>query len=642
MCGIAGILHFDQAREVPKGMIRQMCDTLMHRGPDAFGEYVNGNIALGMRRLSIIDLQTGRQPIANEDESHWIVLNGEIYNYRELRKDLQAKGHRFRTLTDTEVILHLYEDLGESCVERLRGMFAFAIWDARRQALVLARDRLGIKPLYFAHLPDALLFASEIKALLAHPRVLRELRPEALFEYFTHLCVPGHLSIFRQISKLPPGHVMTIRGGHVSIRQYWDVLPTPLEGRSPDLWIEELRSRLEDAVTSHMVADVPIGAFLSGGLDSGAMVALMSRSATAPVRTFTVGFSFPEGNFDERMPARQVAQRYGTDHTECLLEPQISEIFPNLVRAFDEPFADSSAIPNWLICRETSRQVKVALSGLGADELFGGYERYVGFRLAERYQRLPEGIRWLVRALASSLPSGNGSSYMLDRVKRFATFADLPPAERYRCFLAAFEDPAEILHPDLHASARSRYARYQEIIQGLPIHDPLDLPLFADLRLYLPDDLLTLTDRVSMAHSLEVRVPFLDHTLVEFVARMPAALKVRGHQKKYLFRRAVASWLPHSHLSRPKQGFSIPLASWFRGSLRTLLTDLVESRACRESSWLNWTAVKRLVAEHLSGGQNHENRLWALLCFLEWERQYVSDLRPTPDGQMIYPATSTA
>jgi asparagine synthase (glutamine-hydrolysing) len=622
-------------------MIRRMCDTLKHRGPDAFGEYVHGNIALGMRRLSIIDLDTGQQPIANEDESHWIVFNGEIYNYRELRKDLQSRGHLLRTHTDTEVILHLYEELGESCVERLRGMFAFAIWDTRRQALVLARDRLGIKPLYFAHLPDALLFASEIKALLAHPEVQRELCPEALFEYFTHLCVPGHLSIFRRISKLAPGQVMTIRGGQVSIRQYWDATPAPVEDRSPDLWIEELRSHLEDAVSSHMVADVPIGAFLSGGLDSGTMVALMSRSATAPVRTFTIGFSFPEGSFDERMPARQVAERYETLHNECLLESEISEVFPALVRTFDEPFADSSAIPNWLICRETSRQVKVALSGLGGDELFGGYERYVGFRMAEGYRRTPSVFRSLVRTLASCLPAGNGSSYHLDRFKRFATFADLPPLERYRCFLAAFKDPAEILHPDLHESARPQHARYQEIVQGLRIHDPLDLPLFADLRLYLPDDLLTLTDRVSMAHSLEVRVPYLDHKLVEFVARMPASLKVRGHQKKYLFRRAVAPWVPHTHLSRVKQGFSIPLASWFRGSLRTLLTDLVGTQACRESPWLNWMAVKRLVDEHLSGRQNHENRLWALLCFLEWERQYVREIPSPALDQLRDAATSS-
>jgi len=632
VCGIAGIVHFDSSNPVSSRALQEMCDALTHRGPDDSGTYVNKGVGLGMRRLSIIDLSTGHQPITNEDGTIWIVFNGEIYNYQELRRQLETRGHQLKTTTDTEVIIHLYEDHGEECVHFLRGMFAFAIWDDRQQALLLARDRLGIKPLYYSQTPRRLMFASELKALLTHPETAREIDPLALNEYFTHLCVPGELSIFKAVKKLPPAHVLLYRNGQADLRQYWHAQPAPDEMRTEEEWIEQLQDHLRMAVGLHLVADVPLGAFLSGGLDSGAMIALMARESAEPIRTFTVGLSFPEGNFDEREPAKRVAERYGTQHTECLLASEISDIIPRVVGAFDEPFADSSAIPNWLICRETARHVKVALSGLGGDELFGGYERYVGFRLAETYRKLPRVIRSLARRLAFAAPAGNGSSYLLDRVKRFAAFADRPPADRYRGFFTAFDNPSDILHPDLHSSVRSQKTRYDEILRGLQVHDPLDLPLFADLRLYLPDDLLTLTDRVSMAHSLEVRVPFLDHELVEFVAQMPARLKVRGFRKKILFRRAISAWIPPENLNRRKQGFSVPLASWLTGSLQPLLIDLVHSRECRESAWLNHNAIHRLVDDHLTGRRNHEVRLWAIICFLEWQHQYLQ--APIASGRL--------
>jgi len=600
-----------------------MCDALVHRGPDDFGQWVDGHVGIGMRRLSIIDLQTGQQPITNEDGTIRVVFNGEIYNYRQLRKDLVTKGHRFRTTSDTEVIVHLFEEHGEACVQHLRGMFAFAIWDSRHQVLLLARDRLGIKPLCYAELPEGLIFASEIKGLLTHPRIPRDLDPEAVGEYFTHLCVPGGLSLFKAIRKLPPAHILICRHGRVRVTRYWHVQPHPDFRLSEVEWIEQLKLLLRETVDLHLLADVPVGAFLSGGLDSGAMVALMAEASAEPIRTFAVGFAADAGRFDEREPARAVANRYATIHRECLLEADVTDILPRIIRAFDEPFADSSAIPNWLICQETTRHVKVVLSGLGGDELFGGYERYVGLQLGEQYRRIPRPLRLAIAKLVRNFPNGNGSSYLPDRLKRFVAAGELSSADRYRSFIDTFWGDENILHPDLKSSLSLRTSRYEQVIDELAIHHILDIGLFADLYLYLPDDLLTLTDRVSMAHSLEVRVPFLDHRLVEFMARMPARFKVRGFQKKYLFRKAIASWLPKGHLNRPKQGFSVPMAAWLKGPLRPMLSDLAESQRWRESPWLNHLAIGRLIDEHLIGRANHENKLWALICFSEWERQYT-------------------
>jgi asparagine synthase (glutamine-hydrolysing) len=563
-----------------------------------------------MRRLSIIDLATGEQPITNEDGTVWIVFNGEIYNYRTLRKDLKAWGHRFRKTSDTEVIVHLYEEMDEDCVQQLRGMFAFAIWDAKKRALLLARDRLEIKPLYYAETPDGLIFGSELKALLTHPAVPRKINPEAVFEYFTHLCIPGNLSIFQSIRKLPAAHVLTYSRGHTSLSRYWHIQPSPDYRPTEEDWIQELRSYLRDAVESHLVADVPVGAFLSGGLDSGTMVALMAQASQEPIRTFTVGFTMDRlGRFDERVSARTVAERYDTNHHECLLDADVTELLPQIVSAFDEPFADSSAIPNWLVCKETARHVKVALSGLGADELFGGYERYVGLRLGEAYHRIPCLLRLAIAKIIRLLPAGDGVSYRNDRLKRFVAAGEMLSADRYRSFITAFNDARVILHPDVFASLADTDRYYDHVIRELRIRDILDLGLFTDLYLYLPDDLLPLSDRVSMAHSLEVRVPFLDHDLVEFTARIPARLKVHGLQKKFIFRKAIAPWVPREHFTRPKQGFSVPIAAWLRGSLRPMLCDLVGNPICRTSPWLNQSAIQQMIDEHLAGTHNHEGRL---------------------------------
>lgn len=622
MCGIAGIAHANNDHPVRAEDISVMCDQIAHRGPDHFGHRVMGHVGLGMRRLSIIDLHTGEQPISNEDGTVWIVFNGEIYNFRSLRRELEAKGHVFRTGSDTEVIVHLYEEFGLECVGKLRGMFAFAIWDERRKRLFIARDRLGIKPLYYVDSGDKFFFASEIKALTAIPKVPRQVSADAVFEYFTHMCVPGALSIYSAIHKLPAGHRLVYESGKTRVEQYWELSQQIDSSKDERTWIELLRERLFDAVSSHMVADVPIGAFLSGGLDSGAMVAMMSRTATDPVRTFTVGFTTEVGRFDERDAARLVVEQYGTNHQECLLESDFASLLPRIVAAFDEPFADSSAIPNWLVCEETSKHVKVAMSGLGADELFGGYQRYMGVRLGEKLQRLPTILKRSIAAGAGAYARLSGSSTTeRDRIERFARAAGLQGPSMYRSFIVAFEDASSVLRPEAIAASGASKHYFDEITNRLRGLDPVDFALHCDQLLYLPDDLLSLSDRVSMAHSLEVRVPFLDHELVEFAATIPSSLKLNGLEKKAIFRKAVGTLLPPSHLKLPKQGFSIPIADWLRGPLKPTLMEVTSDPVLGNSDWLNPSVVRRLVKEHLEQSANHENRLWSVLCFLEWERQ---------------------
>lgn len=623
MCGIVGIVHSNPSMPVSSETVMNMCDRIIHRGPDDQGQLVEGPVGMGMRRLSIIDLVGGKQPIHNEDRSIWVILNGEIYNYKELRQKLEAKGHRFLTASDTEVIVHLYEERGADCVIELRGMFAFAVWDSRQQTLLLARDRVGIKPLYYAHTSSGIAFASELKSLLALPEISREISAHAVAEFVVHLCVPGNLSIFESINKLLPAHRLIYREGVISIERYWFAKPQPDNMKREEEWVEELNDQLRDAVHSHMVADVPVGAFLSGGLDSGSLVALMAKTSSEPVRTFTVGLTTEAGDLDERIPAREVAIRYGTKHIECLLGADVESLLSSIVRAFDEPFADSSAIPNWLVCGETARHVKVALSGLGGDELFGGYERYVGLQFGEWYRYMPGPLRSMLGKLAQSFTPGDGLSSKLDRVRRFIDAGELSVEERYRSFISAFSDVGSILRPDVLNKIGKGLGRYRQILKDSHLQEPLDVALYSDMNLYLPDDLLTLSDRISMAHSLEVRVPFVDHKLIEFAFRIPTRFKINGFQKKVLFRKAVRSLLPAQHFTRPKQGFSIPLAYWLRGSLKPMLMDLLESRHVKESAWFDWMNLNKLVAEHLSGQRNHEVRLWAIICFLEWERQYV-------------------
>lgn len=646
MCGIAGIIHTDSSHPVSAGSLRRMCDVMKHRGPDDFGQYVDGHIGLGMRRLSIIDLQAGRQPIANEDGRIRVIFNGEIYNYRQLRMDLASGGHQFRTTSDTEVIVHLYEEFGEDCVEQLRGMFAFAIWDDRRKELLLARDRLGIKPLYYYQDQEKFIFASEMKCLLATEGFERRMNLEALSTFFTFMYVPGPMTIYEGIYELPPAHIGIWSKGNFSLRRYWEIAPKPDAGKPIELVAEDLRHHLREAIKLHLVSDVPLGAFLSGGIDSSAVVAMMAEGSETKVKTFTVGFKTEEPGFDERPFARRVAGIIGTDHSECLLSPQVEEILPTIIRAFDEPFADSSVIPNFLICQAARQWVTVALSGLGGDELFAGYERYRGALLADYYRHVPQVFRHgLVDPLIRSIPESRNGGLWGDRMKRFIQGTELGLAERYQRYIAAFGDSEkkEIFSSDLTQELEKRglSSTVLAMDEAHPGSSPLDRMLFTDLQTYLPHDLLRMTDRLSMCHALEVRVPFLDHKLVEFVATIPAGYKLRRWQKKHVLIRALDGILPKPILNRRKQGFSIPLNSWLRGPLCDLVHTHLAEPVLREIGLFDPRGVARILREHEEGSRNHESKIWAFLTFMVWYDLYMRNQLYQVTGDSISRMTTS-
>jgi asparagine synthase (glutamine-hydrolysing) len=630
MCGIAGIIHSDSSHPVLPESIQKMCDTIAHRGPDDFGHYVAGNVGIGMRRLSIIDLATGRQPITNEDGTIWVVFNGEIYNYRELRTELEPKGHKFRTTTDTEVLVHLFEELGENCVHRLRGMFAFAIWDARKRTLTLARDRLGIKPLYYCQDAEKLAFASEIKSLLAVEGFDRRIKLKALSEFFTFGYVPGPVTIYEDIYEIPPAHIGVWYDGNFHSKRYWDIKFDPDVNKPIDFFVEGLLHHLKEAIGIHLMSEVPLGAFLSGGIDSSAIVALMAQASERKVKTFTAGFTAEQPGFDERPFARMVAESFGTDHTESLLNPQIEEILPAIIRAFDEPFADSSTVPNYLICQAARKEVTVALSGLGGDELFAGYERYRGALLADYYRRVPRVLRHrFIDRIIDARPKFRNDGVWSDRFKRFMQGTDLDLAERYQRYIAAYDDvektelfSGDLIHELDKRGLNSTPLAMKETANG---YNSLDRMLFTDMHTYLPDDELRKMDRLSMWHSLEVRVPFLDHKFVEFVAKIPSGYKLKRWQKKHILIRALDGMLPKAILDRRKQGFSIPLNSWLRGPLRDLVHTYLAEPALREVGLFNSQAVARILNEHNRGLRNHETKIWVLLIFMLWHNLYMGN-----------------
>lgn len=591
-----------------------MSGTLVHRGPDSDGAFVDGSVGLAARRLAIIDLATGDQPIANEDGRITVVQNGELYNYRELRHELERAGHRFSTSGDTEVLVHLYEEHGERFAERLRGMFAIALWDSERNRLVLARDRYGIKPLYYRETADELAFASELRAL---PR--GEVDLEALEAFLAFNSVPGPLTIFRDVKKLPPGHVLTWENGRSALVRYARPAPVPASAvRDEDEaeLVEELRARLRDSVRAHLVSDVPVGVLLSGGVDSSVLVALAAEEASEPLRTFSIGFE--ERSFDELADARLVAERYGTEHRELVLRPDAALLLPALAEAFDEPFADSSALPTYLVSQLAAEDVKVALSGEGGDELFGGYYTYAADLLAQR-------TAWtapLLRPLVERLPSSSKRASFDYRAKRFVRAAHLPPLERHHGW-------KEIFSADARAELTGRRSEF----------DPVDLlrarfaetegaELLArlqdvDLGTYLVDDLLVKTDRASMAHSLEARVPFLDPVVTNFALALPSRHKVRGLRKKVLLRKAAAPLVPPELLKRKKRGFSIPAAAWLRGELEPFARDALSNETLRRQGFFQPEAVTRLIDDHVAGREDLSRQLWGLLSFTLWHERHV-------------------
>jgi len=632
MCGIAGIVH-SEAGAVDKDLVHRMCSLLARRGPDGDGFFFDDHVGLSMRRLAIIDVQTGQQPITNESRTLWVVFNGELYNYQELRRFLEARNHRLVTTSDTECLVHLYEEFGDAAVTRLRGMFAFAIWDSTEQRLLLARDRLGIKPLYYSLTANHLAFASEMKSLLAVDGFKRRINLTALSRFFTLGYVPGPETIYEGIMELPAAHTAVWHKGNLRLDRYWEIEPAPVENRSEDFFVEGLLHHLREAVNLHLMSEVPLGAFLSGGIDSSAIVALMAQISERPVKTFTVGFTDGEAGVDERPFARMIAKKFNTEHNECLLSPNVVDILPDLVRAFDEPFADSSMIPNYLICQAARDWVTVALSGLGGDELFAGYERYRGALLAEYYRRLVPGVarRRLIEPTIAAIPAASHNGIWRDRLKRFIQGAGLNLANRYQSYVAAYDETAkrQLFSGDLVAElARSQTPLVMnESVVGFT---PLDQMLYTDLHTYLPDDELRKIDRISMRHSLEVRVPFLDHKLVEFVATIPSRYKLKMWKKKHVLIRALTGILPKEVLNRRKQGFSIPLSAWLRKPLRDLVHAYLGEAALRRVGLLNPTAVAQILDEHDRRIHNHETAIWILLIFMLWHELYITSDAVSP------------
>ena len=618
MCGICGIASREGAPDAER--LAAMSAALVHRGPDSGGEHFDGPVALGARRLSIIDLAGGDQPIENEDGSCVVVQNGEIYNYPELRRELEREGHRFRTNCDTEVHLHLYEQHGPAYARRLRGMFAVAVWDSQRRRLVLARDRYGIKPLYYRDSGGMLEFASELRAL---PR--GEIDVDALEAFLTFNSIPAPHSIFRDTRKLPAGHVLVWeeRGG-LSVERYARPAPVAAEemrdGDEAEL-VEELRARLRDSVRAHLLSDVPVGVLLSGGVDSAVLAALAAQETTEAVHTFTIGFE--EKSFDERADARRVAERYGTNHHELLVHPDPLVLVPALADVFDEPFADSSALPTYLVSQLAAEHVKFALSGEGGDELFGGYYTYAADLLADRVAPLAR----LARPLVERLPSSSAKASFDYKAKRFVRAAHLPPLERHHGW-------KEIFSPDLRAELtgggasfdpvdvyRARYAQTEGA-------DPLARLQDVDFGIYLVDDLLVKTDRASMAHSLEARVPFLDSVVTNFAFTLPAKHKVRGLSKKVLLRKAAEPLLPREVVHGRKRGFSIPAAAWLRGELEPFARVTLSSDTLRRQGFFRPEPVGRLLDEHVAGAQDWSRQLWGLLAFTLWHERHVEQEPP--------------
>jgi asparagine synthase (glutamine-hydrolysing) len=621
MCGIAGILRTD-GKSVGEQPLEAMTTILAHRGPDGDGFFRRGPVGLGHRRLAIIDLVTGDQPMFNDDQSICLVFNGEIYNFRELRRELEGRGWTFRTTSDTEVILRAYEEFGTECLRRLRGMFAFALWDERARRLLLARDRVGIKPLVYAWDGRRLLFASEPKAILQDPSVPRRVDWEALRDYLTLHYIPSPRTIFADIRKLPPACYLTmdLDGGNPHVERYWDLQFSPETGRSEAEWLEGLRWHLQDSVSRHLISDVPIGAFLSGGMDSSTVVALMAQATAGQIRTFSIGFD--EADFDELAHAREVARRYGTQHFEFIVKPDALEALPRLAWQFDEPFADASALPTYFVSKITREHVTVALSGDGGDENFVGYLRYArALALHERLDRLPgslaRGLFRLARRLIPANVRGHGYVEMLaaDPVERYFRMTAFQRSEGLRRLLSR--------EAQTHVAPEADASLFRALAKAGAASDYASTLQYLDVHCYLPDDILTKVDRTSMLVSLETRVPLLDHVLMEFVATMPTGLKFRNGTGKAILKRAMAADLPADTVSRRKMGFGVPLAAWLRKDLGDYARDVLEGQRARERGFVDPRAVSTALDEHQNGIKDRSSHIWALLCLEEWARRWL-------------------
>lgn len=629
MCGIAGIVGKDITQAPGEDLLQRMCAVIRHRGPDERGIRIDGPAGLGMTRLSIIDLAGGHQPISNEDKTIWIVFNGEIYNFRELREDLIKKGHAFTTASDTEVIVHLYEEHGEDCVQDLRGMFAFAIWDKNREQLFIARDRLGKKPLHYYSDDKRFIFGSEIKAILQCPEVPREMHPPALVNYLAYGYVPDPETMFKGIRKLPPGHLLVYRKGEIRIRQYWNVEFKVEKAQPEEFYIERLLEILNESVRLRLISEVPLGAFLSGGIDSSLIVALMAKNLSSPVKTFSIGFE--DRSYNELPYARIVAERFGTDHHEEIVKPDADSMILELVRMFDEPFADSSAIPAYYVSRMAKKWVTVALSGDGGDELFGGYDRYIEGPIVRYTDWVPRPVKkglflGLSRMLPEWFPGVNTFRHLsgddLERyIRHMSKGISTVHSEVFsREFMkrVATTDPSPAMW---------------EHLQAVRDKDPLTKRLYLDTKTYLPGDLLAKVDRTSMAVSLETRAPFLDHKLVEFAATIPPELKVRGITTKYILKKAAERLLPKEIIDRPKQGFAVPIGGWMKREWTEMTRDLVLGERALARKNFNPRFLKNIMAEHRWGRRDHSYIIWTLMILELWFREMID--RPAPADRIV-------
>ena len=627
MCGICGIVQLRKTFEIRSDTLQRMNDVIIHRGPDDEGLYRAPSVGLAMRRLSIIDLAGGHQPLHNKDGSVQVIFNGEIYNFPELREILEAKGHRFATHADTEVIVHGYEEWGPDVVRHLRGMFAFAVWDVIEERLLLGRDRPGIKPLHYYQDGEKFLFGSEIKSILQCEGVPREVNLDALDRFLTFEYVFSPETIFQGIHKLPPGHFLVMnKDGSSRIEEYWDALPAPDNGLDETECAHHLAELLEESVKMRMISDVPLGALLSGGIDSSSIVAFMARHSDRPVKTFSIGFE--EQSYNELKYARLVSKHFGTEHHECIIKPDAVDLVEKLVTNLDEPFGDFSIFPTYLVSKMARDYVTVALSGDGGDELFAGYDTYIADSVARQYQKVPSVIRKnLLPGLLRHVPPSPKKKGFINRAKRFVEGTLLPDDlmhTRWMIFLQDREKRQLYANDLLHTYQQGNSYRYiQDYFRRSQGHAPLAQQGYVDIKTYLTDDILVKVDRMSMAPSLEARVPFLDHKVMEFAATIPVSLKLKGFTTKHILKKALWDIVPRDILTRGKEGFSIPIKNWLMQELRPLLEDTLSEARLKRRGYFQPAYVRQLMTEHLNGKENHSHRLWALMMVEIWHQAYI-------------------
>ena len=641
MCGIAGWINLKQsdAKDHSDAVLHSMCETILHRGPNSEGLWLDHTVALGMRRLSIIDLHTGDQPVFSEDKSVVVMMNGELYNYREVREDLEKKGHKFVTKSDTEILPHLYQEYGEDLLDHVNGMYAFSLWDTRKKKLIIARDRFGEKPLYYGVFDGKLLWASEPKAILAHPSVEPELNLDALRQYLSYDYVPAPHSIYKGISKLPAAHVMVVENGEVRTRRYWNMswsgsttyeggVSAALDGRGGSLSEKavELRELLSDAVRMRLVADVPLGVLLSGGVDSSTIAAFATQHATETVKTFSIGFT--EDSFDETKYARQVAAHLNTDHHEEILSvAKAAELIGDIGSWLDEPLSDGSLIPTYLLSRFVRKHVTVALGGDGGDELFAGYPMYYGHKVADLYKKVPGFVRsGLIEPAVRMLPVSTKNLSFEYRAKRFVRASNYDTITRHHSWFGSFtpDEQKHLLSENVLANSNGDiYADARDLLKDCDATSEIEQMQFLDINFYMAEDILTKVDRASMAVSLETRAPFLDPRVGQFAASLPLDYKLHGSKGKYILKKAVETLLPGEILHRSKKGFGVPIAEWLKGTLNPLMHDLLAPERIRSQGIFEKEYVKRLISEHEKGLASHHKQLWTLLVFQLWYNRFL-------------------